>query len=412
MGQTKQRTILEILIVISICITIDQIQQISALPMSENSHVSLGNCPNPQNCDYQSMWSECEVSCPSSKAAIIVTFSPGMHLHIQCGGDHSGYQDLPKLEVGPVKELQIRRCPLPQGSSFARLVQHIGASNVRILRYTTQGLDFPDSLRRDHFKDFSQLERLVLSSNGLSNLEPDVFNDLGNLTWLDLRMNRIKLTPNIFEKLQNLNYLELANNNLSRLPGNIFRSLKNLTRLLLWGNNLKNLSKDAFKNAVTVEELDLNQNDIAQMQPDVFEYLTGLKTINLSANRFISLPGTLFSSNKKLANVQLVNNRVDLVELPERFLADLPELNYVDIRAGVHKVPEDLFTGSNNVRNITLAMNKLKTLPAQLFHDQINLYDLDLSENQLTELPDNLFQNTQSLEILRLSYNELTNISG
>lgn len=410
MGLTDKRSILGLLLIL-ICGAIDRIQHISAKPLNESSN-EFGCSQVKQQCHCVWIYNEFEVSCPVPNPKIIVKVSPKTHLHVECtSANQSVYAQLPEIEIGVIDEVLFRRCPLPIGSSFARVMNHLGVRSVRVLRFTTTGADLPGSLVRQHFTGFNELERLVLTGSGLSVLPEDVFDDLVNLSWLDLRYNKIELPSNIFKNLPKLEFLELGYNNLETLDAGIFRNQNKLRQLILWGNNLQKLTKDSFIGATSVTELDLSANNIEKLPADVFEHLTELSVLNLNANNFTSLPAKLFSKNKNLSRLRLMDNRINLETLPDGFLANLTLLEEVIIRCNLRTVPENLFAGSKNMKNITMEQNALITLPADLFADQAVLWDLDLSSNQLSELHDGLFRNTGELRVLRLSHNRLEKIS-
>lgn len=382
-------------------------------PLMEFKNRARFNCPSTTSCSCTYIFNDYEISCPEIQPSVIVKTAPGEKVEIECmSTDEKVYTKLPEMNLGDVTSVQFRRCPLPMGSSLHRILERLGVRRTRTMVFLSYGADLGGSLVRQHLSGLHELQRLVLSGNGLSELPDDLFDDVGNLTWLDLRSNKVHLPVNIFRNLHKLEYLELGYNNLNKLENGIFRNQHNLKHLNLWGNNLQHLTKDSFLGVSSIVELDLSDNKIETLQPDVFEHLTNLTNINLNANRFSSLPTGLFSKNKNLKQIRLMDNRIALESLPSGFLSALPELEEVNIRCNVKSVPGNMFTGSSNIRNVTMASNALTMLPAELFADQTNLLDLDLSDNQLYELPDDILMNTRSLIVLRLSNNQLSKISG
>eukprot|EP00475_Leptophrys_vorax_P026256 TRINITY_DN3695_c0_g1_i10.p1 TRINITY_DN3695_c0_g1~~TRINITY_DN3695_c0_g1_i10.p1 ORF type:complete len:210 (+),score=39.62 TRINITY_DN3695_c0_g1_i10:223-852(+) len=70
-------------------------------------------------------------------------------------------------------------------------------------------------------------------------------------------------------------------------------------------------------------------------------------------------------------------------------------------------LPEGLFAGLGNLREISLAYNKLKSLPEGLFDELHNLEQIQLFGNQLTCLPVGLFFGLKKLRRINLSFNKL-----
>lgn len=382
-------------------------------PLMDYNNRARFNCPSTTSCSCTYIFNDYEISCPEMLPQVIVKAAPGEKVEIECmSTDEKVYTQLPEMNLGDVNLVQFRRCPLPLGSSLHSILERLGVRRTRSLVFLSYGADLGGSLVRQHLSGLHELQRLVLSGNGLSNLPDDLFDDVGNLTWLDLRGNKVHLPVNIFRNLHKLEYLELGYNNLNKLENGIFRNQHNLKHLNLWGNNLQHLSKDSFLGVSSIVELDLSSNNIETLHSDVFEHLTNLTNINLNANRFASLPEGLFSKNQMLKQIRLMDNRVDLDTLPNGFLARLPALEEVIIRCNVKSVPVDMFKDSPNIRNITMASNSLVTLPMGLFTDAVSLLDLDLSDNMLYELPDDIFMGARSIIVLRLSNNQLSKIPG
>lgn len=387
---------------------------ILASPLVEYTNTARFQCPDRSVCSCQYLLRDYEIECPPVNSEVIVKVQPGTSVQIECSTmDENVYKQLPAMNMGQIQMVQFRRCPLPgSGTSLQTIMERLGMKRIRTLYFSSYGATPGGTLVRQHLSGFTDLERLMLSGNGLSELPEDLFNDVGNLTWLDLRSNKVHLPVNIFRNLTKLEYLELGYNNLKTLEPGVFQSQHRLKSLNLWGNDLQHLTKDAFDGVMSIVELDLSSNNIEQLPADVFELLTNLTNINLSANRFTSLPSGLFAKNKNLSRIRLMDNRVPLPMLPAAMLANLPALEDVHIRCDLQTIPVNMFENSVNVKNLSLAHNRLVSLPANLFVNQTYILDMDLSNNRLEALDDDLFGTTRSLLVLRLSQNRIGRISG
>lgn len=382
--------------------------------LDHNARNSSFICPDRMTCTCSYVVNDFEVVCPPREPKILVKVQPTTYVQIEClTMDAEAYQQLPSMAMGEIPMVQFRRCPLPaSGSSIQAILDRLGIKRVRSLSLTSYNSNLGSTLVRQHLHGLSDLERLIISGNGLTDLPENLFDDIGNLTWLDLRSNKVHLPVNIFRNLEKLLYLELGMNNLKNLENGVFRHQKQLKYLNLWNNDLQHLTKDVFNGSTSVLELDLSSNKFVTLEPDVFQLLENMSDINLSANHFKSLPIGLFEANKNLSRIRLMDNRVQMETLPAGLLANLTQLESVSLVCGLRKIPSDLFRGSHNIRHLSLTKNYLDALPATIFADMNNVLDIDLQYNQLTELDDMLFEATNSMQILWLSHNQLERISG
>jgi len=345
-----------------------------------------------------------ELLCPQLTVQINLHDS----VQLQCINDYSKYSTLSGLYIGDVERFVLRLCPLPD-TSIRDLMANIGIKKIKMLQIQSYG-SFNDSLKKKHFEKLYYVTSLSLNNNGLTSLPSDIFEDMGNLTWLDMKYNYVDLPKEIFYFTPKLEVLELGKNNLTHLKPGIFKGLERLRLLNLWGNELKNLTRPVFSDVPNLESLDLNSNQMETIRPDLFADLIKLKRLNLYANAFISLPQGLLSRNIELEEFQMHENKRS-VHLPPGFLANLTQIKMVRLSGcKMTSLPEDMFYGAKSIDHLHLNRNLLTTLPDKIFIDLEELEYLDLSQNQISSLPEGLFMRTSRLKTLKLYYNQIAEI--
>ncbi|MBN3320518.1 TLR7 protein, partial [Atractosteus spatula] len=227
------------------------------------------------------------------------------------------------------------------------------------------------------FLGFGDLRCLNLSGNAMSqSLNGSEFIHLTSLQYLDFSFNRLDLLySTAFQELQNLTVLDLSYNN------HYFLS-EGLTHMLNFTKNLPKLQK-----------LMMNFNGISTSTNTEMESLS-LEILEFKGNRldFLWRDGDTRYSNyfKKLFNLKLLDiSHNNLNFIPKQVFTGLPD-----------KISE-LYINNNNLK--TFSWEKL---------DQLNqLQILDLSNNQLTTVPHELSNCTKSLQKLLLSNNQISKLT-
>lgn len=371
-------------------------------------------CPQHTCTCHPSHNSDTEIHCPTANdSAFIVNADPYKYIQIQCRNSPR-WSDFRLSKLFPTHNLEamyFRMCDLPTNVSLGEITSKLGAADVDRLIFQSFG-NLSTSLTRMHLNGFPKLQKLILSSNSLTNLPDDLFEDLPHLNWLDLRENYVRLPPGIFQSTLNLEVLELGHNMMESIEPGVFDKLSKLRLLNLWQNKFVSIKPGTFDKLVSLKSLDLNSNELTTLPGDVFEKLENLKVLNLFANNFTLLPEGLLQRNTKLRNVSLYSNKRNMTTLPRGLFANLTELQGVQLRDnGLITLPEDIFWGSVLLSDINLKGNSLVSLPKDIFAGLNNLVTLKLCCNKLTSLPDHIFLDTIKLVKLDLSKNHLTSIS-
>ena len=158
------------------------------------------------------------------------------------------------------------------------------------------------------FEYMSSLELLDLSDNKTDHLNSAVFSGLGafsgltNLERLSMKANEITdILPGTFENTSSLEYLVLSYNEISEIMSGTFENLSSLEYLDLGYNKIKHLNIAVFSglgtfNGLTnLERLSMTGKEITEILPGTFEYMSSLERLDLSVNNLRLLDSAVFS---------------------------------------------------------------------------------------------------------------------
>lgn len=359
-------------------------------------------------CDLLDLPPVYEITCPAQGDKVRLYLEPRMYFRIDCPTNNDDFQNMPHMKVGQVESVMIKECKIPPTTSIVNILNRFGVTSVKRLFITNNDKDFP--FRRSHFKGLD-LQRLSLNSRTLEALDDDLFAEIANITWLEIKNTRLQRVKKALSVLTNLKTFEMPTNAITELEPGTFEGLTSLERLSLYSNQLNKIGKEDLRGLPRVHTLELLANQIETIHPDAFVSMVNLTTIGLTKNRFNSLPERLFSANTKLSEIKLLYNNVST--LPADLYANLPSLQLVNMKnAGVVSVPETMFRGSNGITNISLSENQIATFGAKTFEGLGALQRLELERNQIVDLPEGLFESCRQLVFLDLSYNRIESLPG
>ncbi|XP_012276337.1 protein toll [Orussus abietinus] len=373
-------------------------------------------CQNDGICNCQiSHDGDYELHCKAeANSAFVLNIDPGKYVQVQCHNspNWTNFRYRSAEPLNKAREMYFKMCDLPE-EPLVEVARKVGVEDPEIVVFRSYG-SLSSTLKSDHLRGLENAKKVVLSSNGLTELPVDLLDHLPNLTSLDLRENNVASLPaGIFKKTGNLRVLEVGNNDIEYLAAGTFAGLRNLTLLNLWRNQLKGLEPGLFDDLVSLRSLDVNSNLLTSLPEGIFDNLADLRVLNLFGNNFSSLPDGLLRNNTRLTMLNLFNNRRNLTALPRRLLQGLGELKEARFsRSGLSFLHEDTFWGAAALRNLSLESNFLEKMPELIFRDLSELRTLDLNYNELRFLPERLFVATNKLERINLSRNHLSSISG
>ncbi|XP_069499976.1 platelet glycoprotein Ib alpha chain isoform X2 [Ambystoma mexicanum] len=169
--------------------------------------------------------------------------------------------------------------------------------------------------------------------------------------------------------------------------------------LLLNFNNLKTISTSSLGGFPGLTELDLSNNDLSKL--DTSQPLP-LEELNLSNNSLTQLPN--ISNFKKLTKLFLAHNSIAVV--PDDGFSGLDQLKEIDLqRNRIAFLSDQVFEDLQYLESLDLSYNELRNLPRHLLSKLQKLDKLYLAGNRLTELPDQFFEGLDALAFVYLDSN-------
>lgn len=310
-------------------------------------------------------------------------------------------------------------------------------TNLRNYKFVdNQAKKFPPNL-----KETPYLTSLDLSNNLILDLDHVNFDEIANLTTLNLQGNRLNAISDSIATLTHLKHLNLSSNNLTEvpfklceintlieldlsfnhitaLPENIGK-LTQLERLSMTNNDLVKQLPESFSDLISLKELDVRYNKLHNI--DVLAKLPKLEILYCSKNSVYSFedsfsrlklfyfdrnPITRISLNECHYNLAVLNlSKAKLTALSENVLEKIPMVEKLVLDKN-HLVTLPPQIGSlKNLITLSVVSNNLSAIPPEIGLLQ-ELQTLDLHGNNLKSLPEEIW-NMSSLANLNASSNLL-----
>ncbi|XP_031427859.1 relaxin receptor 1 [Clupea harengus] len=208
----------------------------------------------------------------------------------------------------------------------------------------------------------------------------------------------------------NVTVLVLNSNQITSLPPDLFIRYRHLEKLHLQNNSIEVISRRAFSGLFSLRQLYLSWNRISTLKAGIFSDLHNLQWLILDENEISSLRQRAFEGLKSLYYLSLVNNSME--QLPRTsFCLEMPRLHWLDLEENkITSLSESSFEECTTLQVLVLRKNCIGTIEEGTFSAMHRLIELDLSVNQIQELPPPLFQNLKSLQQLNISNNPLAKI--
>uniref|UniRef100_A0A8B9HXP9 Slit homolog 1a (Drosophila) n=2 Tax=Astyanax mexicanus TaxID=7994 RepID=A0A8B9HXP9_ASTMX len=282
-----------------------------------------------------------------------------------------------------------------------------GASSVNELHLTANQLD---SVRSSMFKGLEGLRMLMLRNNRISCIHNSSFTGLYNVRLLSLYDNQLTtITPGAFDTLQTLSTLNLLANSFNcdcRLAwlGDWLRSRKIVT-----GN--PRCQRPAFLKEIPLQDVALpdfrceeGQEDASCMpRPQCPSECTCLETVVRCSNKHLrALPKGI---PRNVTELYLDGNQFSMVP---KELAAFKYLQLVDLSNNkINSLTNASFANMSQLTTLILSYNSLRCIPSLAFSGLRSLRLLSLHGNDISELPDGIFSDVMSLSHLAIGANPL-----
>lgn len=382
----------------------------AALLWAVNESVAIRCSDHSTNCSCFNQSDKFVVNCPQ---LLLEIHLEEKYIYLQCNTYDDPFSILPGLDIrvstnndNASYTVWLSLCPLPN-TSVIEVMKSIGVRRLRSLQITSYS-NYSDSLQKKHFEKLYDVTRLTLDSIGLTSLPRDIFEDMGNLTFLKMEHNNIVLPIEVFSFTPKLEVLEIGNNNLTDLKPEHFKNLSRLRVMNLQGNKLLKLTRLVFQSVPNLELLDLSSNEMGVIQASLLVDFKKLKNLTLNANAFLNLPVMLLSDNNDLEEFKMQENKGSSLFLPSGFFSNLSALKTVHLSgSNIIGLAENAFDRSKKIHEIYLDRNQLSKLEQNTFAHLENLIILDLSQNQISSLPGGLFSDNKMLKTLNLQHNKI-----
>jgi len=162
------------------------------------------------------------------------------------------------------------------------------------------------------FNGLTNLTRLVLAGNSISEIIPGIFGCMNILEHLELRQNRLEhLDTGVFSGLFNLKYIDLSTNGFKYLHPDTFLVSPNLQNLNLDSNRGLHVPTDRnFINSKPLSSLSIHFCSISSLSVETFSNVSSLEKLYLGNNNLSTVDIKILTAFPKLSELRLYGNRL------------------------------------------------------------------------------------------------------
>lgn len=187
----------------------------------------------------------------------------------------------------------------------------------------------------------STFELVNFSNNSIQSIDPMAFKALKQMKVLNLSRNKIDAVTFGGFPYDSLLKLDLSSNKLTTLNQNTFENFTNLKHLNLSGNSIRNLERATFLHQKNLITLDLSKNDLI-----IFDFnalasaRVDLNFLDLSKNRLVELKNFRSENMAQLEVLNINDNRFNCSYL-QHFLDSIRWGIDLRVHENWHTIDED-----------------------------------------------------------------------
>ncbi|EKX38875.1 hypothetical protein GUITHDRAFT_114981 [Guillardia theta CCMP2712] len=230
----------------------------------------------------------------------------------------------------------------------------------------------------ENWWEVSELKKLDLSLNALSNLPDDLFASFSLLQTLHVANNKLQTLPPSLTSCPELSKLNIQHNQFATLPGFVGH-LSCLSSLQVDHNAIHTLPEEIGL-LHNLDTFTCSNNQLQQL-PSSLGHLTSLTFLNMSSNRIEAIPGTV-GNLLSLTSLEASHNL--LQSLPDG-LRNLSNLTRLDVRENCLTSATSL-PHAPRMSELLLGFNKIQTFPPNLGDRLKSLSVLDIRDNAISNL--------------------------
>ncbi len=241
----------------------------------------------------------------------------------------------------------------------------------------------------DELINEKKLSLKLISFQNVKVLNSDRFNDLNELYSLDISQNddkfeSLKLTQKI-NSFKRLKILNMSFNRISIIKANQFDQLNELTHLDLSYNHLFYFEKSfAFNGLGNLIFLNLSRNKLTEIEENDLNNMPNIQFIYLDWNKLIRIRNQVFTQMKHLTQVSFSFNKIKTIDL-DAFNGLETSLRNVSLRGNkLNEINSIKQLCLLNISDLDLYFNQISV--SLFLNFSINLGSLDLAKNSLNSL--------------------------
>jgi len=309
---------------------------------------------------------------------------------------------------------------LNQASEICEIQQCI-CSQVTELNYVTCVFDSKPLEENIKIEEMNFDDKSLKSSTSSNNIFT-----IDTLTITSNDSNKFNISNGIFKNLK-IDLLIMVDNKLQTIDSKLFEGVHSIKNIYLSNNRLETINLNTIANKGLFNSLEslILKNNSLRFMPSFYLFqnliyldlsynklsgifyvdLNYLEALDLSYNRLDRFETSLFSFELKqsLEKLSLDANRFET--MPVLNLENLLELSISSNK--LKSIDANVFRYLEQLNQLDLSKNQIKFIHESAFDSLNNLIKLDLSDNLITELNPNWFSHMKNLEKLLLQNNRI-----